>query len=87
MEWIAMLAASGVPCGVVNSVLEALCGVEASPFTGISRSAPGSCAFHRPSSTSRAMRSDAADGGCSIVRFSDPWGYPGTIPRGSDALH
>ncbi|MBX3174335.1 MAG: CoA transferase [Gemmatimonadaceae bacterium] len=33
--WIARLESAGVPCGVVKPVLEALCGVEASPLTGV----------------------------------------------------
>jgi crotonobetainyl-CoA:carnitine CoA-transferase CaiB-like acyl-CoA transferase len=40
-EWIELLSARGVPCGLVNSVLEALSSVEASPLTGIAPSVPG----------------------------------------------
>ena len=34
-EWIELLDAAGVPCGVVKSVLEALSAVEMSPLSGI----------------------------------------------------
>lgn len=47
-EWIAILGAKGVPCGVVNSVLEALRGVQASPLTGIAPSVPGSVRLPPP---------------------------------------
>ncbi len=40
-EWIERLNAVAVPCGVVNSVLDALREVEASPLTGIAPSVPG----------------------------------------------
>ncbi|MEO7502918.1 MAG: CoA transferase [Gemmatimonadaceae bacterium] len=40
-EWIALLSEKAVPCGLVNSVLEALLSVETSPLTGISPSVPG----------------------------------------------
>jgi len=47
-EWIAILGAKGVPCGVVNSVLEALRNVETSPLTGIAPSVPGSVRLPPP---------------------------------------
>lgn len=40
-EWLAALDAAGVPCGVVQSVLEALRAVDASPRTGVAPMAPG----------------------------------------------
>jgi crotonobetainyl-CoA:carnitine CoA-transferase CaiB-like acyl-CoA transferase len=40
-DWIVILGAKGVPCGVVNSVLDALRNVETSPLTGIAPSVPG----------------------------------------------
>ena len=47
-EWIAILGAKGVPCGVVNSVLEALRNVDTSPLTGIAPSVPGSVRLPPP---------------------------------------
>lgn len=47
-EWIASLTSRGVPCGLVNSVLEALSSVEASPLTGIAPSVPGAVRFAPP---------------------------------------
>jgi crotonobetainyl-CoA:carnitine CoA-transferase CaiB-like acyl-CoA transferase len=47
-EWIAILGAKGVPCGVVNSVLEALHNVDTSPLTGIAPSVPGSVRLAPP---------------------------------------
>ncbi len=47
-EWIAILGAKGVPCGVVNSVLESLRNVETSPLTGIAPSVPGSVRLPPP---------------------------------------
>ncbi|HYN82137.1 MAG TPA: CoA transferase [Gemmatimonadaceae bacterium] len=40
-EWMTLLGGRGVPCGLVNSVLEALSLVEASPLSGIAPSVPG----------------------------------------------
>jgi crotonobetainyl-CoA:carnitine CoA-transferase CaiB-like acyl-CoA transferase len=40
-EWLALLSGNGVPCGLVNSVLESLALVETSPLTGIAPSVPG----------------------------------------------
>jgi len=40
-EWLALLSEKGIPCGLVNSVLEALSSVETSPLTGIAPSVPG----------------------------------------------
>jgi crotonobetainyl-CoA:carnitine CoA-transferase CaiB-like acyl-CoA transferase len=40
-NWLARLARAGVPAGVVQSVLEALREVEASPLTGVGPSVPG----------------------------------------------
>lgn len=42
VHWIALLDAALVPCGVVQSVLEALADVEASPLTGVAPLAPAS---------------------------------------------
>ena len=47
-EWIALLDAAGVPCGVVNSVLEALAAVETSPLSGISPAPPGTIRLPPP---------------------------------------
>ena len=47
-EWIDLLSARGVPCGVVKSVLEALAEVSASPITGIAPSIPGSVRLAPP---------------------------------------
>ena len=47
-EWISKLAAAGVPCGRVKSVLEALHDVEASSLTGISPTVPGSVRLPPP---------------------------------------
>lgn len=47
-EWIVLLDRVGVPCGLVRTVLEALEGVEASAFTGIAPSVPGSVRFPPP---------------------------------------
>jgi len=47
-EWIALLGSKGVPCGVVNSVLDALSGVDTSPITGIAPSVPGSVRLPPP---------------------------------------
>lgn len=40
-EWMRVLEAAGVPCGVVKPVLEALREVDASPITGVAPQAPG----------------------------------------------
>ena len=40
-EWIEVLDAAGVPCGVVKSVLESLREIDASAITGIAPSVPG----------------------------------------------
>ncbi|MEP6689817.1 MAG: CaiB/BaiF CoA-transferase family protein [Gemmatimonadaceae bacterium] len=42
LEWTDALAAAGVPCGVVKTVLEALRNVDASALTGVAPSVPGS---------------------------------------------
>lgn len=47
-EWVTKLDAVAVPCGVVNSVLDALRGVSASPLTGIAPSVPGSVRLPPP---------------------------------------
>jgi len=39
-EWVALLDRSGVPCGVVRTVREALGGVDASPLTGVAPAIP-----------------------------------------------
>jgi crotonobetainyl-CoA:carnitine CoA-transferase CaiB-like acyl-CoA transferase len=46
--WIESLSGSGVPCGVVKSVLEALEDVSASPLSGIAPSVPGSVRLPPP---------------------------------------
>jgi crotonobetainyl-CoA:carnitine CoA-transferase CaiB-like acyl-CoA transferase len=40
-EWMTLLSERGVPCGLINSVLEALSFVQASPVSGIAPSVPG----------------------------------------------
>jgi crotonobetainyl-CoA:carnitine CoA-transferase CaiB-like acyl-CoA transferase len=47
-DWIRVLGAAGVPCGIVRSVLEALQDVECSPLTGIAPSVPGRVRFPPP---------------------------------------
>ena len=47
-EWISVLDAAGVPCGVVKTVLESLGEVSASPLTGIAPSVPGSVRLPPP---------------------------------------
>jgi crotonobetainyl-CoA:carnitine CoA-transferase CaiB-like acyl-CoA transferase len=47
-EWIHILDRAGVPCGIVNTVLEALQNVDASPLTGIAPSVPGSVRLAPP---------------------------------------
>ena len=47
-DWIHILDGAGVPCGIVNTVLEALQNVEASPLTGIGPSVPGSVRLAPP---------------------------------------
>ena len=47
-EWIPLLDAAGVPCGVVKSVLESLKEIEASALTGIAPSVPGSVRLPPP---------------------------------------
>ena len=47
-EWISILREKGVPCGVVNSVLDALRNVESSALTGVAPSVPGSVRLPPP---------------------------------------
>ncbi len=47
-DWIDLLGAVGVPCGVVKSVLESLAEVDASAITGISPSVPGTVRLPPP---------------------------------------
>jgi len=47
-QWIAVLEAAGVPCGVVKPVLEALREVEASPRTGVAPMKPGAVRLPPP---------------------------------------
>ena len=47
-EWLAALAAAGVPAGIVRSVREALADVNASPLTGVAPSAPGAVRLPPP---------------------------------------
>jgi crotonobetainyl-CoA:carnitine CoA-transferase CaiB-like acyl-CoA transferase len=48
LEWTSLLDSREVPCGVVNSVIEALSAVDASPLTGIAPSVPGSVRLPPP---------------------------------------
>jgi crotonobetainyl-CoA:carnitine CoA-transferase CaiB-like acyl-CoA transferase len=48
LEWTSLLDSRGVPCGVVNSVIEALSAVDASPLTGIAPSVPGTVRLPPP---------------------------------------
>jgi crotonobetainyl-CoA:carnitine CoA-transferase CaiB-like acyl-CoA transferase len=47
-EWITLLDAAGVPCGVVKSVLESLKEIDASALTGIAPSVPGTVRLPPP---------------------------------------
>ncbi len=47
-DWIRIFDRAGVPCGIVNTVLEALRNVDASPLTGIAPSVPGSVRLAPP---------------------------------------
>jgi crotonobetainyl-CoA:carnitine CoA-transferase CaiB-like acyl-CoA transferase len=47
-DWIAVLDAAGVPCGVVRGVAEALREEEASPATGVAPSVPGTVRLPAP---------------------------------------
>lgn len=47
-HWLAALDVAGVPCGRVQTVLEALRGVEASPRTGVAPSVPGTVRLPPP---------------------------------------
>jgi crotonobetainyl-CoA:carnitine CoA-transferase CaiB-like acyl-CoA transferase len=47
-EWIDLLGKSGVPCGVVKTVLESLAEVDASALTGIAPSVPGTVRLPPP---------------------------------------
>ncbi len=47
-EWIRVLDAVGVPCGVVKSVLETLAEESASPLTGVAPSVPGTVRLPPP---------------------------------------
>ena len=47
-EWLGALERSGVPCGVVRTVQEALAGVSSSPQTGVAPSIPGSVRLPPP---------------------------------------
>jgi len=47
-HWIDRLQSAGVPCGLVRSVAEALAVADASPFTGVAPSVPGSIRFPPP---------------------------------------
>lgn len=47
-EWIRVLDAAAVPCGVVKSVLESLREIDASPLTGIAPSVPGTVRLSPP---------------------------------------
>lgn len=47
-QWIALLDAGGVPCGVVRTVLESLRGIDASAQTGVAPSVPGTIRMAPP---------------------------------------
>jgi crotonobetainyl-CoA:carnitine CoA-transferase CaiB-like acyl-CoA transferase len=47
-HWISLLDATGVPCGIVRSVLESLRDVECSAATGVAPSVPGSVRLPPP---------------------------------------
>lgn len=47
-EWLARLAAAGVPAGIVRTVREALADADASPLTGVAPNAPGAIRFPPP---------------------------------------
>lgn len=47
-HWIGLLTLAGVPCGLVNTVEEALAGSNASPVTGIPPSVPGTVRLPPP---------------------------------------
>ena len=47
-EWVERLDAAGVPCGIVQSVREALAGTEASDRTGVPPSVPGTIRLPPP---------------------------------------
>ncbi len=47
-EWMMVLDAGGVPCGIVKTVLESLAEASASPLTGIAPSVPGTIRFVPP---------------------------------------
>ncbi len=87
-DWIEVLNARGVPCGVVKSVLEALEEVTASPLSGIAPSIPGSVRLPPPHLDEHgdAIRRDAWRVFDSL--HHDDGTIPGgTIPRPSDTLH
>ncbi len=87
-DWIEVLSARGVPCGVVKSVLEALENVTASPLSGIAPSVPGSVRLPPPRLDEQgdAIRRDGW--GVFASSHHDDGSIPGgTIPRPSDALH
>ena len=47
-EWMTVLDAGGVPCGIVKTVLESLAEASASPLTGIAPSVPGTVRIPPP---------------------------------------
>lgn len=47
-EWMRLLDAAGIPCGLVRSVLEALRESDASPLTGVPPAVPGAIRFPPP---------------------------------------
>lgn len=75
-EWISLLDAAGVPCGLVNSVLEALSTLDTSPLTGISPSIPGTVRFPPP----------RLDEHGETIRAKG-WGVFDSIPRQPNPLH
>ena len=87
-DWVELLSARGVPCGVVKSVLEALEDVTASPLSGIAPSIPGSVRLPPPRLDEQGdeIRRD----GWRVfdsVHHDEGTITGGTIPRRSDALH
>jgi crotonobetainyl-CoA:carnitine CoA-transferase CaiB-like acyl-CoA transferase len=47
-DWLEVLAAAGVPAGIVRTVLEALADADASPLTGVAPNAPGTVRLPPP---------------------------------------
>ena len=72
-EWIALLEKEGVPCGVVQSVGDALAPLGASPLTGVPPSVPGTVRLPPPTLDEhgvlvREFGWDAFSAGSSVTR-------------------